>query len=710
MTTNNPFVLDANQYKRDIDFPKHYTRDVVEYLHISTGKTREQCRAFVAKKMKEGGSFAIQDPKVEYLRRKENGDREQRQTTLLQYYEETIQNNELLAPTFTTYTDPKVNQSILVDFIDENITKRSQAKKAMFRAKMARDDLLYTLKKLEQGNRKTSNNSMSGGHVSSSTPLHNRTAHSTLTSNCRSTSGNGNANNEKLLSGNRHYWNSKITLNNIVSVVNHTDYEKIKNTMDKWDLRHPSVQETMDCITYSTNLYWRNADGMSVIERFVNKLTPIQRSAFVYTGDLYHLAKYNGDFMHRFIAQLSMAVHEPCPDADAVFESHREEYTTLAKQFFPNEMKGKTLDDTKGTELYGFLASTVKNIHHTVMQYASFIDAFLVTENVPASVAFFPESIRRAALTSDTDSTIFTVQDWVFWQHGDDPGFTPQTQSTAATMIFLAAETITHVLARMSANFGIMTERIHKVAMKNEFKFDVFVPTQVGKHYFAYISSQEGNIFKDFEIEIKGVHLKSSNVPKEIVDDAEKMMRSIMDTVIQGKKLSLHHYLTWVADKEREIKRSVAVGESKYFRGMMINTPDSYTKDEDGSPYQYYKFWEEIFAPSYGAAPPPPYYAVRVPVQLPSKTIMKEWIDGIADKGLSQRLSYWMERTGKTSATTMVLPEQALALRGMPVEISSIMDIRKIVFSITGIYYLVLETLGYYCVDDKITNLVSDLY
>src|SRR5690606_6568882 len=115
------------------------------------------------------------------------------------------------------------------------------------------------------------------------------------------------------------------------------------------------------------------------------------------------------------------------------------------------------------------LASTVINIHQTIIDYKSFIECFFVTENVPASLAFFPTSIRRAALTSDTDSTIFTVQDWVKWKTGkmlvDN-----ETNAVAATMIFLAAEAVTHILARMSANFGIETKRIHQVAMKNEFK------------------------------------------------------------------------------------------------------------------------------------------------------------------------------------------------------------------------------------------------
>lgn len=710
MTTENPFVLEKDAYQRDLNILKHYVDDAAAYLQISTGKPIEQCRDFVVAQLKQDGRFPFKDPVVYYLERQENGDRVKKETTMSRYIGHSVIEQQLIAPTFTTYLNPKRNKSLLVDFIDGNVKARSKAKKAMFSAKMNGDKLLEFVKKLEQGNKKISNNSISGAHVSNSTPLFNRTAHSTLTSNCRSTSGFGNANNEKFLCGNRHYWNPKIVLNNIISIVNHTNYEKMAQAMAEWGIRHPTPEETMECITYSTNLYWRNEASLKRIQDLVYKLSPEQRSAFVYTGDLYHLAKYNDEVARGFISRLSKAVREPCENPKEVFESHREEYRVLATQFFPVEMKGMTMQKIEGKEIEQFVASTVKNIHQTVQDYRSLIEGFWVTDNVPASLAFFPESIRRAALTSDTDSTIFTVQDWVFWQHGDNPGFTPETTATAATMIFLAAETITHVLARMSANFGIETDRIHQVAMKNEFKFDVFVPTQVGKHYFAYISCQEGNIYSHFEKEIKGVHLKSSNVPAEIMDQAEAMMAEIMDTVISGKKISLMKMLTKVGDIEREIKRSVLAGESTYFRGAQIKTPESYTKSAEESPYQHYMLWQEVFAPKYGDAPAPPYSGVKVGVDLKSATSVKEWIANIKDRDLARRLEAWLIKNKKAGLQALLLPQENLRLYGMPEEIAMVMDTRKIIFDMTSVFYIILETLGFYCVNDNITHLVSDKY
>ena len=286
MTQANPFVLEKADYKRDINILQHYVNDAAKYLSVMMGKSPAECRNYVLTNMRPGGKFEFKDPQVRYLERGENGDREEKYGTISQYIAETVSREELIAPTFTTYLNPKQNQSVLVDFIDENVAARGRAKKAMFKATMEGDTAVATLKKIEQGNKKISNNSISGAHVSNSTPLCNKTGHSTLTSNCRVTSGFGNANNEKLLCGNRHYWNPNIVINNIVSIVNHTDYDRLAAVMEKYQLVYPTVQDALECVEYSTNLYWRNERARARILTLLSNLSPIERAAFVYTGDL----------------------------------------------------------------------------------------------------------------------------------------------------------------------------------------------------------------------------------------------------------------------------------------------------------------------------------------------------------------------------------------------------------------------------------------
>lgn len=728
MTATNPFVLEKEEYVREIAPLKHYVEDVAKFLSTMTGDPIEVTMEFVKTNLKPGGAFEFKDPKIKYLEREDYADRVEKEGTLMGYLTDSLRNRELIAPTLTTYINPEEKQSLLVEFVDENVAIRSKAKKAMFAAKMAGNVDLELFKNSEQSNAKIANNSISGGHVSTSTPLYNKTSHSTLTSNCRSTSGYGNANNEKMLSGNRHYHHPTIVINNIISIANRTDLDQLKAVMDEYDLHYPTPEEAMECVLFSTRFYWKSRKQEAIIAELLLKLKPIERAAFVYIGDLFHIAMYNDGVVRNFIDELSKPCYGDFDNPLEIIHSLREEYVLLAVQLIPEHMRGvdwkklKTKVDEKAEDQEAekaraeedrvkasHVAKTVMNINNTILKYRSFIECFFVTANVPASLAFFPTSIRRSALTSDTDSTIFTVQDWVEWKTGkmlvDD-----ETNGVAATMIWLAAEAITHILARMSANFGIETKRIHQVAMKNEYKFDVFVPTQVGKHYYAYIGCQEGNLYIDYDMEIKGVHLKSSNVPAEIMARATKMMQDIMDVAAAGGKISIAEKLLYVAEIEREIIAAAMAGDSRFFRSMQIRSADSYTKDETASPYAHYHLWQRIFAKSYGETDPPPYSVFKVPVYLPNARSITSWLEKIEDKHIRTQLEGYFAETGKKNISTFMLPQQRVQVHGIPKELILAMDIRRTVLDCTAVFYIILETLGWYCLDDKISELVSDYY
>lgn len=699
----NPFVLKPNEYKRDIDVLRHYVEDQTLMLQLRTGKDRQWCEDLVRRVAKE----RMVDPEVYYLERGDNGDREKKKGRLTAYIGNTVRAKELLAPTFTTYHNPKKKQSLLVNFIDGNVAARSKAKKAMFTAQQAGDKPTYTIKKIEQTNRKLSNNSVSGAHVDSSNPLSNKTGHSTLTSNCRTTSGYGNANNEKFLSGNRHYFHPDIVRNNIISICKQSDYVGIERVMAAFNIVYPSVEQVMEMIEYSARLYWTTHSEYADIRDLVSCLTPLQRAAFVYTGDLYWLMKFNDSLARDFVGRLSTKMTIPHDDPDSVFKTAPDDQVHLASQICEAEMRGKDIKKISGSFEHALVAATVVNIQSVITEYSDLIRTFWVTANVPASVAHFPDSIRRAALTSDTDSTIFTVQDWVIW-YGGKIGWSERDNAISATMIFLAAQTITHVLARMSANFGIEEKRIHQVAMKNEFAFPVFVPTQVAKHYYALISVQEGNVFAEYGEETKGVHLKNSNAPRVVMAEAKKMMRYIMDTVMKEGSISINYILKWIADIERQVIDSISKGSYEYFRIGQIQMPDAYKKSAEESPYQYYTLWEEVFAPKYGNSAPPPFMSVKVPTELATATKTKEWLAGMEDRELAARMENWLTRNNKKALGTILLPDQCISSKGIPKEILDVVGVRKIVLDSTKVFYLILETLGIYLLNKKTTRLVSD--
>lgn len=706
----NPFVNEAKDYVRSIDPINQAIDQYAVFIQRMRNVSFEQAREFAFNALKNKVFPKVKDPKVEYLERNEFGDRERKTTTLKAYIYDSLQKEELIAPTLTTYMNPKKKQSILVKYIDKNIAKRKVAKKKMFLAKAIGDEEVAAYQNNMQNNMKTKNNSLSGLQVSPSTPLTNKTAHSTLTSNCRTTSGYGNANNEKFLSGNRHYWAYDIVINNIVSIISNVDYALIESVLHKYNIHIPTVQDVIECIDYSRKMYWNSKKGSQQILDLVTKLKPLERAAFVYVGDLYHLKKHNDALTRDILTGISTKKTTFDGDSLEFVNSCPENYTNLARSICSDEMKGKEKDYSviKGTQDLTTLAGTLECITTTLNKYSDLISAFWVTKCVPASVAYFPDSVRRSALTSDTDSTIFTVQDWSAWYYNKP--FVKPGSPVAYAAVFLAAATITHVLAMMSANFGIETARIHQVSMKNEFFFDVFVPTNVSKHYFARILVQEGIVFPVPEYEIKGVHLKNSNAPEAINKQAHDMLKRILNTVAEGKLIVIKDYLKEIGDLERNIYKSISEGSSEFLRSGVINDPDSYKNEPEQSPYIHHMGWEEVWSHKYGAAPAIPYDATRISVELDSRKKIKAWMDTLEDKALVSRLSGWLTKHQKDNISSLLIPKEIINNVGIPKELYVVMDIRKIVADITKTFYLIMETLGFYISNKKITRLISDMY
>jgi hypothetical protein len=60
--------------------------------------------------------------------------------------------------------------------------------------------------------------------------------------------------------------------------------------------------------------------------------------------------------------------------------------------------------------------------------------------------------------------------------------------------------------------------------------------------------------------------------------------------------------------------------------------------------------------------------------------------------------------------TAFMLPEQSIQLVGIPEEILAAMDLRKIVLDTTKVFYLILETLNVYMLNDKLSRMCSDTH
>lgn len=716
------FVNKPETYVRSVDIRRTYVEDIACYLALMTKQPYDYCKQYVASMVGPGGPMEMKDPEVLVLRRGANGDREKVLTTFGGFLQSVYSENQMLSPSMTAYVHPDKQKSILALYIDGNLQLRKEAKHEMFLAQMAGDDIKRKIQNSKQTTFKIKNNSLSGAHSSPYTILWNKSSHSTLTSTCRVAVSYGNTNNEKFLYGNRHYWCPDVARNNIVSIVNHTDLGKVKAAMDKYGLQAPSVELVMGILERSTENYWRSPDEMQRLQRLVEALDDTQRAAFAYVSDLYHLSLGNAEFVREFFKRLSNHNLEPITDLEEADKwtgkkVMDDNLLAFVGMLCSEELGGGTLTNVHGdnTNLklrdvrpkdYGVFAATVRNIIQSLDYYEDFIRAFWVTPNLPASVFQAPSIIRRGAIASDTDSTIFTVQHWTIWYRGQ-LDFTKESEDIASTAVYLAGQLIRHVLATTSGAMGVAKQFVNKLSMKNEFYFKVFFLTSRAKHYYAYQAAQEGNVFKKLKKEIKGVALRNSNIPPSITKKSNALLTYVMDSVLRQELMDPRSLLRYVGKVEDSIRKEVYRGSYDLLATVGIKAPDAYKKGEDTPAYQHYLMWEEVFATTYGHAPPPPYGAVKVPVKLEKKIEMKEWLDNMEDQVIADKLRAWNATTKGTMAV-MYLPEQVLGTTGIPKEIINAVDIRPLIAQMMEAFYLILESVGLFMKNQDNTRLVSD--
>lgn len=721
------FTFEPTEYKRNLDIVGEYVNQGSLYLNKISGDPIEETRGWLLRNIQPDGLIPLQDPAIVYLARETRGNRElyngqwepmgykkqdRYDGTFLAYLKRICDNDLIVAPTLTVTLPSKFKKSIIAQYIGDNLKLRKKYKSKMFELELQGDvdaaafyDIMQTVCKIK-------NNSVSGAHASPSTILFNKSSHSILTSTCRIATSYGNANNEKFLMGNRHYWSPDVVLSNITAIIQNTDYDLLRLAIHTYNLHIPSIDETMECILYSTNEYWRDQACVDKIRELVKALNDEERVAFVYTSDMYHLAKHNPVIVKQLLTDfIQVSDDANFPNPDDMLKQLDGYSLPFSIALCSDFTTGITLGDLKKKSYGDFckVAATGNSVLNTVEKYKILIQGLWRPKLLAHSVAVLPSIKRKAVVTSDTDSSIFTTQYWTTWYRGQ-LDFGNESFRVANAVIFLTAKLVSHNLALMSANLGVDVSQIHQLNMKNEYYFPIFTLTPSAKHYYAQQLCREGSVYVKPKLEIKGVELRSSTAPESVMEKLREYVMWLMNSAMSGGKLRLRDVLKPIYEVEKAVMDDINTGGHEYLRSLQIKDPDSYVDKEDAGAYKQHLFWEEVLAPKYGSAGEPPYSAIKVSLSINNKTAVKSWVEGMADRPLAERLENWFLRNGKTSLSTVFLPASVIEEYSVPTEILSVTDKRKLLMGIVSPFYLVLESLGIYLRNTQLNNMVFDIY
>lgn len=690
----NIFKRNAGEYKINLNPTSDYIRQAAVFISKMQNIPITEAIHSVKMTLKKS---KIRNPTVKYNFRDDNGDSRVEETTLTDYIKTSLDNGEVIAPSFTTYVHPSTRKSLHADFLAINIAKRKEDKHNAFKYKQLGDTDKQIYFDTMQKTRKIFNNSLSGAYASSSTILYNPSAHYTLTSTTRSVASIGNSVSESMIAGNKHFRDPEIALNYITAVIANVPINSVEYVVTKFKLYKPTPQDVLDMIIYSSKYYWRDTKAENLIYTFLTKLTPYELAAVMYVNDLWHLKKYNPEFTKEMLTSLSKKVKQGSIDHLGDLKRAPEGVTNLVHHICYSDIKGKTVDykELVGTELLELLASTAKHVTEELLKYKRLFRVFYTTDIMPPSIAYIKDMMRDAIVLSDTDSTCGSYDKWVEWYYGA-PKFSDDAIALSAAVMTINTQVIDHHLKILARNMNVSTELVELLKMKNEYFWSVFTASNVSKHYFANTLIQEGNVFNEPDLELKGVHLIASAVDQSIVKTSKTIMKEINAAISNGEKISLYKYVKQVADIERDLIKRIKSGDLNVYRKDKIKEAGAYKLEKEKSPYLHHMMWEEVFAEKYGSPGEPTYMVVKIPTILDSANKLKEYVNNIKDETIKVKLGAFLAKHNKTTMGTYRPPIAIATGKGLPEEIIDVIDIKKIVKESCNMLYIILETYGFY--------------
>ena len=680
----SPFL--STQYKADRNVLKLACQQHSFYLSRVLEQDQDEIYKNLVKYIKlNPEKFASR--KAEVLIKDKNEDRQLKIVPINQIFRYVEKKNYHFSPSMVAYTHSDEEESINAIGTRLFIKNRAVYKGLRQEARANDDPVLYDKYDKLQNAFKIFNNAQSGAMSSEGTPINNVSGHTSLTSTTRCLTSTANLVNEQFIAGNRLYNTPVNTLQAITARVMVTDYTELHKVMEKYKLYYPNAEDLLDVVKRCSVRYWTSDKYLNIIKEYLEKLKPIELASILYTLDLTSLYRFNKEMVTKFFDDWV-----ELPKEGELLKPDTGDKYVLAISKLPPKAPKEQVERL--------------NAHHDKIEkkYWDFLHIFFKSTIPPTGLYDVVTSVRDCVLTSDTDSSIYTVD-----QMADE--YTSDRQKSIrldAVLTYFIRMISLDQHRQLSKNMNVSNDNLKLLQMKNEFFFGGYVTTQMSKHYYALQRMVEGVMNSHPEMEIKGVHLKGAKISKKIRDEAEEMMKNIINAVEENKKLDPAVELFKVAELERQTCQDIRDGDFSWLTKQTIKGYKSYSKPMS-SVYLYHELWEDVFKTKYGNAPDLPYVSVKLSVDLGSKKKTKEFIEAMPDQELAKRFEAFCTKHDRWEYDTINLPMESLqAISNIPEELKAVVNFREIIKQNFKSVYTVLESAGLHFVNKHITRLVSD--
>ena len=599
-------------------------------------------------------------------------------------------NEDILTPSSSTYVQTSVRKSLFTPIICEGQANRSIEKGEMLLAEARGDEQQAKLKYLRQLNIKTEINILSGVMLSN-VAFRSAINYNSITSTVRFSTTLAYSTAEMMLEGNLYLDSESSAITWLVNLARiQPDDKVLRDCICKYELRIPSADEVSDHFCKLVNTYSKFSKTES-LRAYISELSDIERAYVYYACNMKHIFQKNPQFDQYLTDVADISNVPPHVDKDITSIYHLKDPVvfpmTLAIMADEMMLDGKSISLDVIDERFPELRDRIMSVYHHVETQLSRISDLLFTlvllPIAPSEIMRHINMIRKTTLLSDTDSIMFTTIHWVEWFTGQAK-VSNKAANVSATIVGILCKIIEHTFAYSSASMNMAEDDIKELCMENEYNYDIFLRTDVMKHYAGFIKFREGLLQVPYKFDLKGGQLKGSSLCKTTTAYITTFIKDIFNDYLATYKVSGINLLSETIRFEQRIKQSIHNGDCTFLAQQSINLPKRY-KNPDSSVVIYYYMWDEVFTSEYPEIHlPQKCLALPIPpvsyTKLGALDQMKE-----SNPDMYDRFVKFLAKYPKRSFDRVMLPMDI----DIPKELRPIVDYRRIVKTNCSSIYMI---------------------
>lgn len=672
--------------------------------------TPQQIDGFLNDLIKE----RMKSPMVTFRHYEEEGRPVVKSLPLHVFWQRMVGNN-IFTPSGSVYMRPEVKQSRLRISIRSGIENRNKFKKIYLEQREAgnkREEEFYDNK---QQSEKVSNNSVIGSQNTLYSATSSRPNFNSVTSVSRLCVKQGYTFSERLMAGNILLLDEDDVLTYCQQHILHADPEYV-SVLRAYNLAVPTIEETAGYFMRNLRKY-KYRPNLEKITAYLELLTEDERSLVFYAGCLANLCDKNDAQMRSVFDDIlnyenvdgSDIDLKNCPKYDKalvnmLLVTEHEDFG-----YHPETNKKLTLNDAMEINPSGAQKFMAK-VRHATQAYERHQRLFklLITMNITTLNLHRSEQLGREVVPiSDTDSNVFTTQNFVAW-YCDGKMFSRKAEQSSSQVVYIVTKAVRHFLGFLCRGCQVDNADVLNIEMKNEFSIPVMVMSLIAKHYIMWSDNQEGKVLPEIRLDLKGVQLRNSAVPKFIRTRFRSYLDMFYEELTKYGDIEANQLLRDPADLEHHLYTTLSSGDATMLPNTSINNKEDY-KIPSSSSYYYYELWQHVFAPAFGDMPiPGKAYKVYLHngknfTKTPKlMAIIKDY-----DIGVYNRLISYLKSTDKDDLAYFLIPQ---FFDKTPDLFLKLMDMRRTINDNMKSYYVFLESLGISTNSLDNNSLVTDFF